>query len=176
MALRRNPSQAEAKELLFSLYSIDHYKWCARDIREEISKDEDHLGMPFLHEMELRWVLDQALPTFLVIKLAAVVEECTEILWRRRFPEIKPRPFSQEEKLKLLQGLHEIDVSALMDLWKLRNACAHAANKNATWDEFDTHFTRVWNFVDQFAGKINFAPRKRGRQSRSRPGSTNSSA
>lgn len=155
MAKRRTPSQAEAKKLLFSLYTIDHYEWSARDVREGLAS-EDYVWHSHELSMELRWVLDQAVPTFLVIKLAAVVEECTAILWDRRFPEIRERKFSLEEKLTILQGVHEVDVTALRNLWTLRNRCAHSADNTASWDEYRQNFKKVWDFIDQFAGKINW--------------------
>ena len=95
VAKRRTPSQSEAKGLLFSLYSIDHYEWSARDVRAGLANAQHVWHSPEI-SMELRWVLDQAVPSFLVVKLAAVVEACAVILWSRRFSEIKERKFSLE--------------------------------------------------------------------------------
>jgi hypothetical protein len=152
MSKKLTPNQSEADSLMFSLYSIDAYKWSARDIRSGIAAREDGHYTPNI-DLELRWALDEALPTYSLIKLAAVIEECTIILWNRRFPEINHKKFSQDERLKLLQALHHIDVTAFMELWTLRNKCVHNSTTSITWNQFDTHFKKVWDFVEQFASE-----------------------
>lgn len=95
----------------------------------------------------LRNILNDRLPTFLVIKLAAVVEQSIDKLWKYRFPTIAARRLSYEEKLKTLAQHETLDQRSFMDLWKLRNELVHEPSRAGLWRDYDRFEHIVRRFV-----------------------------
>jgi hypothetical protein len=98
----------------------------------------------------LAFTFEQAVPTLLIMKLSAAVEDALDKLWSIRFPEVDTRRLRHEDKLAVVERLHQINGKGIRELWKLRNECAHSVKKMATRPDFDKHFESVYRFVETF--------------------------
>lgn len=125
---------AEAKGLKRSIQSLKAQPW------EWVDVDSGAVGFTF----------DRAIPTLLILKLSAAVEDALDMLWTRRFPEIDTRRLRHEDKLRVMQSLHDLPADTISALWKLRNDCAHKVKTMATWEEVDKYFDAVHGFVEKF--------------------------
>jgi hypothetical protein len=149
MARRRKLTAREKTELVFHTYDLDLIAWTGRELRDE----PDRL---YIADISKRTTLDsfvdqiahRTIPTFLIIKLAAVSEKCLDKLWALRFPEIPKRKFSYDEKLKTLAEHHSISTKAFKDLWNARNRMAHEPSYLGTWAEYDAFEQAVVDFIE----------------------------
>src|SRR5262249_24866793 len=110
-------------------------------------------------ESGMKVTFDQMVPTLLIVKLSAAIEDALDVLWARRFPEVEPRRLRHDDKLQMVERLHKLKAGGIRELWKLRNECAHSAAKMATWADFDKHFGSADAFVQTFRRETQ--PRKR---------------
>lgn len=142
---------AEAKGLQDAIYSILARPWESFDIDQSA----------------MRFTFDEAVPTLLIMKLSAAIEDTLDVLWTRRFPEVDTRRLRHEDKLSVMEKLHNTDLDAVRDLWKLRNQCAHSVKIMATTEQFEKHFDSVYKFVALFQKeeKPRSANRRRGGRS-----------
>lgn len=148
-AVRKNPTLEEATQMLYDLYDIDYWASEARDVGDSYARVEMHDEDPRMPGAGT-FTFERVLPTVMVIKLGAAVENALDVLWSRRFPEVKPRTLRYEDKVAVMEKVHQVELSAFRELWKLRNKCAHTVKFFATWGEFEAHYKAVSDFVDRF--------------------------
>jgi hypothetical protein len=153
-AVRKNPTIREATKMQWAMYDVAYMQALAEGVQRAIhdwdARPEDPL---IIGEPSMRFTFEQAIPTLLIMKLSAAVEDSLDILWSRRFPEVKPRQLRHEDKLAVMEKLHDVNLKGIRELWKLRNECAHAVRTMATMEEFEKHYHAVDTFVALFQKK-----------------------
>jgi hypothetical protein len=137
----------------WALYDIDYMLSEATSVQENIYQ---FLAAPWeddkvrFDSRALAFTFEQAVPTLLIMKLSAAVEDALNVLWSIRFPEVDPRRLRHDDKLAVIEKLHRIDAMSIRALWKLRNDCAHSVKKMATRADFEKHFENVERFLATF--------------------------
>lgn len=155
-AVRKKPTPREARLMQFNLYDLGYLSAEANGVHENVYR---FIAQPWdSHKIEfeakgLSFVFEQAVPTLLIMKLSAIVEDALDKLWSIRFPEVDSRRLRHEDKLTVVERLHGIDGKGIRELWKLRNECAHTVTKMATRPDFDKYFEHVYRFLSTFQKK-----------------------
>src|SRR5690349_15342703 len=110
----------------FAVKTVAEGANCRSETYEAIEK-----GLDLLHE---------AFPTFLLVKLGALLEDLLNAILARQLPipakSIKRLAF--DVKIQTLEGLHPTqNIKRLKQLRDLRNKCAHDFMSQAIWEEFE---------------------------------------
>jgi hypothetical protein len=149
-AVRKNPTFGEATQMRYAMYDIDYMASEGTDVRDAFyrmqANPDEYPRMPSSE----RFALQQAIPTLLIVKLSAAVEDALDTLWHRRFPEVNTKSIRHDDKLRVMENLHEVDLSGVRELWALRNKCVHTVKTLATWDDYERHFDTIMKFVERF--------------------------
>jgi hypothetical protein len=155
-SVRKHPTPREAKLMQFNLYDLGYLSAEANGVQENVYRFIAHPWDSHKIEFEprgLSFVFQEAVPTLLIMKLAAVVEDALDQLWSIRFPEVDIRRLRHEDKLRVVERLHGIDGASIRELWKLRNECAHSIKRMAKRPDFDKYFETVFQFLKAFEKK-----------------------
>jgi hypothetical protein len=96
----------------------------------------------------LHLVTNEVMPTFLLMKLAIFVDDCMNMLVRRRCPALDPIRMRFSSKVKILSQHHKINRDSFRMLKQLRNRCAHEFLLRATWDQLQVHLDEAVAFLE----------------------------
>lgn len=150
---RKHPTPREATLMQWSLYDIGY--WSAETIEIEESIHRFRAAPWDTHKIDfqdsaLKITFRDVVPTLLIMKLSAAVENALDKLWSIRFPEVDSRRLRHEDKLSVVEKLHRFQATGIRELWKLRNECAHSVERMASRADFDKYFEHVYEFVARF--------------------------
>src|SRR5436190_19510937 len=130
--IRKHPTKREATLMQHAMY---HIGWMSAEANGLHATINQIRARPWdrieFEDSNIRFTFDQAVATLLIYKLSAAVEDALNTLWLRRFPEVDPKRLRFEDKVAVVERLHNVDVTALRELWKQRNACAHTVTTMA---------------------------------------------
>src|SRR5262245_27279649 len=138
---RKQPTAKEATQMQWAVYDIDLMASRARSLGDSVSRvlanPDEYVAIDF---GDMDFTFDEAIPTLLILKLSAAFEDALDTLWSIRFPEVNKKSLRHDDKLRVMERLHRVDLSAVRQLWEVRNKCAHSVRTMATWDDFDKYF------------------------------------
>jgi hypothetical protein len=145
------PGIEAQREMVVGIRYLNYLADTASELRRELGIYGTEPPTSEYDNVAMRFVFNTAMPTFLLMKLGVVIEAIIEAAWLKQFPNSKKRRF--HEQLEDLEEIHALDKAAINRLRELRNICAHKLDGEATWEQFDDHFSDALSFMDSLVKK-----------------------
>jgi hypothetical protein len=125
----------DARRLMLALYDVDFLSWSALEIHRQLQSapDYDESGMNRNLQTEATFLM-QRVPTLVMLRLGAVVEECVEKMCEGL---LGPGQYERKRLLERVKGVNAVrplDVTGLTALWQTRNAVAHNVEAAVSWE------------------------------------------
>ncbi len=134
----------QKREMITGIEYLDALTRGATRLRRHHGIDELDLSRAGEVNTILHFTVQTALPTFMFMKLAVVIDKAVKDAWQNQFSGNAPR---FDDQLEYLRKAHGLDTSDVKVLKKVRNRYAHDLRAEASWSDFDDHFYEAVTFL-----------------------------
>jgi len=137
---------------MFALYDVDFLSWSAIEIHDHFQSVEKYgrSGLNPILQTEGKFLM-QRVPALVLLRLGSVVEQCIDQLCIKLLSVGDFEGLRLLARLKAVNHVRSIDVTALTALWKHRNRSSHDLDAEVTWDDVKGYEKVVQALVEPLA-------------------------